>query len=69
MFGQEVRQVAEGMLLSIQEVGKQLGLGRDRAYELIRSGRIRSVKVGARLLVPRQELEAWVARELQGLAK
>jgi excisionase family DNA binding protein len=57
------------MLLSVQEVGKQLGLGRDRAYELIRSGRIRSVKVGARLLVPRQELEAWIARELQGLAK
>jgi excisionase family DNA binding protein len=57
------------MLLSIQEVGKQLGLGRDRAYELIRSGRIRSVRVGARLLVPRQELEAWIARELQGLAK
>jgi excisionase family DNA binding protein len=54
------------MLLSIQEVGKQLGLGRDRAYELIRSGRIRSVKVGARLLVPRQELEAWIAREVEG---
>ena len=57
------------MLLSVQEVGKQLGLGRDRAYELIRSGRIRSVRVGARLLVPRQELEAWIARELQGLAQ
>jgi excisionase family DNA binding protein len=53
------------LLLSVREAAKELGLGRDSTYSLIRAGRIRSVRVGARVLVPRAELEAFCARELE----
>jgi excisionase family DNA binding protein len=56
--------MSEKLLLTVGETQKKTGLGRDRTYALIRSGRIRSIKVGARLFVPRTELEAWIAREL-----
>ena len=41
------------------EVAEALRLSRSRAYDLVREGRIRSVRVGRRLLVPR-----WAVQEL-----
>ena len=51
------------LLVSVSEAARELGIGRNSAYQLIRDGRLRSVSVGRRLLVPRTELEAFVARE------
>jgi excisionase family DNA binding protein len=58
--------VSEPLLLSIREAAKAAGIGRDRMYALVRSGRVRSVRVGSKRLVPRPEIPAWVDRELQG---
>ena len=54
------------LLLGIREAARELGVSRDRAYELVRSGEIRSVAIGAKRLVPRVELDRWIERALGG---
>lgn len=49
-------------LLSVAEAAKRLGVSRTSAYQLIGSGRLRSITVGRRRLVPASELER-IARE------
>lgn len=39
-------------LLRVEEAAQLLGIGRSLAYELIRTGRLRSIKIGSRRLVP-----------------
>ena len=48
-------------LLSIQEAAHRLGIGRTRRYAEMRAGRVRSVKVGRRRLVPMAALAALIA--------
>jgi excisionase family DNA binding protein len=44
---------------SVEEACQALGIGRALAYELIMNGRIRSIKVGARRLIPASALSAF----------
>jgi excisionase family DNA binding protein len=60
--------VPEPLLISVRQAAAELPCGRDTMYELIRQGRIRSVRIGRRLLVPRTELEAFVERETSELS-
>jgi excisionase family DNA binding protein len=39
-------------VLRVEEAARLLGVGRSLAYDLIRSGRLRSIKIGSRRLVP-----------------
>lgn len=55
----EVRAVVP-LLLSVDEAALLLGLGRTTTYQLVLSGRLASVKVGRRRLVPRRCLEEFV---------
>jgi excisionase family DNA binding protein len=48
--------------LSLQEFCNRMGLGRTRAYEEIKAGRLRTVKCGSRRLVPVAECAAWLDR-------
>ena len=50
------------LLLRIDEAGRQLNLGRTVMYELIRSGRLRSVKIGKLRLIPTSALVEFVDR-------
>jgi excisionase family DNA binding protein len=43
-------------MLSVESAAKQLGIGRQTAYEGIRRGEIPSVKICGRILVPRAAL-------------
>ena len=45
---------------SVQEACQALGIGRALAYELIRSGRLHSIKVGARRLIPASALQEFL---------
>ena len=58
--------MTEPLLLGVKDAARVLGLGRDTAYQLVREGRLRAVRVGRRVLVPRAELEAFIAREAAG---
>jgi excisionase family DNA binding protein len=56
-------QSVEPLLLPAQDAFRLIGLGRDRGYELIAQGRLRSIRLGRRVLVPRLECAAFVERE------
>jgi excisionase family DNA binding protein len=47
-------------LLSIDEAADALGIGRSRLYEEIGAGRLRSVTVGRRRLVPASAIAAYI---------
>jgi len=49
------------VLLKIPEVMERLGCGRNKVYELMTSGELRSVKFGGCRRVPSDELERFVA--------
>ena len=49
------------LLVNTQEAAEALGIGRAAVYDLIRTKRLRSVKVGARRLVPVDALAETVA--------
>lgn len=57
------------LLLSVRDAARELGIGRDSAYGLVREGRLRSISVGRRILIPRAELERFVEREADGVAQ
>ena len=44
------------MTLRVEDLMPLLGIGRNTAYELIRSGQIRSVRVGKQIRIPREAL-------------
>jgi len=48
-------------LLSIDEAAALLGLGRTATYGELQAGRLRSVKVGRRRLVPAAAISAYIA--------
>jgi len=47
--------------LTVPEMGAVLGIGRNAAYQLVREGRVRSLRIGRRIVVP-----ASAIRELLG---
>jgi excisionase family DNA binding protein len=52
---------AQKLTLTIEETGKQLGIGRNAAYSAVKKGEIPSIKIGRRLLVPRVALDRLLA--------
>ena len=44
------------MTLRVADLMPLLGIGRNTAYELIRSGQIRSVRIGRQIRIPREAL-------------
>lgn len=56
------------MLLRPVEVADMLGIGRSKAYELIGSGTIPSIRIGASVRVPSESLRAWVESQAEQTA-
>lgn len=51
----------ERLTWTIEEAAQALGIGRALAYELARTNQIPVIRLGRRMLVPRQQLEAMLA--------
>jgi excisionase family DNA binding protein len=49
-------------LLTIEEICAELGIGKTTAYKLIKN--IKHVKIGRKILVPENELEAYVEKKM-----
>ena len=49
------------LVLRVEDLMSVLDIGRNTAYELIRSGQIRSVRVGRKLRIPKQAVEDFLA--------
>lgn len=43
-------------MMSVPEAAKELRIGKNRAYELIKEGRLEAIKVGRKLVVPKSAL-------------
>ena len=48
------------LMLSVPEMAGVLGISRTRAYELAREKDFPALTIGARILVPRDKLIAWI---------
>lgn len=42
---------------SVMETASMLGIGKTLAYELVRKGKIPSIKLGRRIIIPRMAIE------------
>ena len=50
------------LALKVEDLMPILGIGRNTAYELVRSGQIRSVKVGRQIRVPKDAVVEFLSR-------
>ena len=48
------------LVLTVEEAARVLRIGRSLAYEMARTGQIRSVKMGHRVLIPRGAIEEFL---------
>lgn len=53
-------------LCTIPNTCEQLSISRSTLYQLIDDGTLRRVKVGARALIPQADIDAFIARLLDG---
>lgn len=49
-------------LLTIEELCKELGIGRSKAYQLLKDKKIPSGKIGRRILIRRSDMEQYIDR-------
>ena len=49
--------------LRVEELMPILGIGRNTAYELVRSGKIRGIRVGKQIRIPKDEVQRFLRRE------
>ncbi|HEU4751557.1 MAG TPA: helix-turn-helix domain-containing protein [Armatimonadota bacterium] len=52
--------------LTVPEAAKRLGIGRRLAYEMARTGKFPTIRLGRRVLIPRQRFEAWLQGQVPG---
>ena len=48
------------LALRVEDLMPILGIGRNTAYELVRSGQIRSIRVGRKIRVPKDAIAAFL---------
>lgn len=56
----ETSSLPESLTVSVEEAAKLLGIGRNMAYDAVRTGQLPSIKFGKRILVPRHKLAALI---------
>lgn len=53
------------LTLTVPEVGGVLGLSRAKAYDLVRREGFQSMRIGTRILVPRNKLIRWIDEQTE----
>ena len=53
------------LTLTVPEVGEVLGISRAKAYDLARSEGFPSMRIGTRILVPRDKLIRWTDKQTE----
>lgn len=56
--------MTERLAVTVPRAAEMLGLGRTKTWELVRRGRLRSLRVGKRVLVPVRELERFLTEAM-----
>ena len=50
------------LALRVEDLMPILGIGRNTAYELVRSGQIRSIRVGRKIRIPKDAVAAFLSK-------
>ena len=50
------------LTLCVEDLMPILGIGRNTAYELVRSGQIRSVRIGRQLRIPKEAVQEYLSQ-------
>ena len=58
----------ERLTLSVPAAAEMVGIGRSTLYELVRSGDVRSVRFGKRIVIPVAVIEALLRGDANGAA-
>ena len=53
------------LLLSVPEMGAALGISRAGAYELARSEGFPALRIGTRIVIPKDKLQEWVDKQTE----
>ena len=53
------------LMLSVPEMAAALGISRAGAYELARSEGFPALRIGTRIVIPKDELREWIKRNLE----
>ena len=48
--------------LTVPEAARMIGISNPKMYELVRAGRLRSVRVGKKILISRKSLMDWIQK-------
>ena len=55
------------LMLSVPEMGAALGISRAGAYELARSEGFPALRIGTRIVIPKDKLQEWVDKQTEKL--
>lgn len=58
--------MTDRLMLRPIEAGDAIGVSRSKAYEMIASGEIPSIKVGGCVRVPVEALKTWINNQVKG---
>ena len=50
----------EKTTMSVQELSSQMGISLPKAYELVRTPRFPSIRIGTRILIPIEAFREWL---------
>ncbi len=53
------------LTLRVEDLMPVLGIGRNTAYELVRAGKIRGVRIGKQIRIPKDEVLRFLQKETQ----
>ena len=54
------------LLLNVKQVARLLGISDSGAYELIQEDDFPSLRIGKRIVVPKEELRKWISNHTKG---
>ncbi len=57
VFTSSLKDVIERKGMRVEDFARSVGIGRTTAYRLINQGHIRAIKIGARTIIPRSEVD------------
>lgn len=49
------------LVLSVEQLAQVLGIGKNYAYELVRCGKIESIRVGHRFRIPKEAVVSYIS--------
>lgn len=61
---QATKPTVERLTYTVEEAAGAIGCGRTSVFRLLREGKLRSIRVGSRRLIPREEIDRFIASSM-----